>query len=356
MKNKMKKAATTQIGESVQTDAAPAQSQPTTAPDGTTTGNAPVVAGAEAIATTSQSIAVAETQVTPEGGTVASATVPNSPSLAPETPLELLPLDSALSALGVKPKIADMTEDELFTCYKQSVELGYGLRKVTLAVYDEIIERYKTYKKDRPVDCPTVEEAFRRRGLVYGTIRSQISREKTRREEDAKFFAAVKAQASTGNIHGLDVTDNDLPVGTKVILGDGTKGQVLTAGEKTAPDAEPSYEVVTEEGTSVQVKRGDLITLAEKEAAKAAAKAAKDAAKNTPEAQKKAEEKETARVVAAAAKEDAALKSAEFYKEQYFQLLSLINAAPRRKPSRASSVLHDPQESPDCPPSRLFAR
>ena len=82
-------------------------------------------------------------------------------------------------------------------------------------------------------------------------------------------------------------------------------GASLTTGEGNAPDSEPSFEVVTEEGTAVQVKRGELITLAEKKAAKTAAKAAKEAAKNTPEARKKAEEKETARIAAAAAKEDA---------------------------------------------------
>ena len=189
---------------------------------------------------------------------------------------------------------------------------------------------------------PTVEEAFKQRGLNYHTVYSAIQREKDRRAEDAQFFAAIKAEQSTKNIHGVDVTDNDLPLGTKVILGDGTKGQVLTAGEKTGSEAEPSFEVVTEEGTSVQVKRGDLITLAEKEAAKAAAKAAKEAAKNTPEAQKEAEEKETARIAAAAAKEDAALKSADFYKEQYFQLLSLINAAPKgMTPAEFAQTVND---------------
>jgi hypothetical protein len=58
MNNKIKKAATKQIDESVQTDAAPAQPQPPTTPDGTTTGNAPAVVCADATTTTAQSIAV----------------------------------------------------------------------------------------------------------------------------------------------------------------------------------------------------------------------------------------------------------------------------------------------------------
>jgi alkylated DNA repair dioxygenase AlkB len=55
MKNKTTKTAVAQIGESVLTDAAPAHTQPTTMPDGTTSRNAPVLVGAGATATTSQS-------------------------------------------------------------------------------------------------------------------------------------------------------------------------------------------------------------------------------------------------------------------------------------------------------------
>jgi hypothetical protein len=92
---------------------------------------------------------------------------------------------------------------------------------------------------------------------------------------------------------------------------------------------------VTEEGTALQVKRGDLITLAEKEAEKAAAK-------NTPEAQKEAEEKETARIEAAAAKEDAALRSADFYKEQYSALVALVNNAPEEMtPAEFAQTVND---------------
>ena len=64
---------------------------------------------------------------------------------------------------------------------------------------------------------PTVEEAFKLQGLCYKTVCSQIQREKDRRAEDAQFFDAIKAQSSTKTIHGLDITDDDLPaVGTKV--------------------------------------------------------------------------------------------------------------------------------------------
>jgi hypothetical protein len=340
-----KKAATAQNGESIQTNAVSDQSQLPTAPDGAAAGNAPVAAGAEASTTRSQSITAAETQLAtpvPMDGTFANAKVPaNSQGLAVQPPIAPLPADEARTFLGVKPDIKDMTLDEKFTCLKQCFAYGYGVRKVLCEVFESIRAEFKTYAKNR-ADMPTVEEAFKQRGLNYHTIYSAIQREKDRRAEDAQFFAAITAQASDKNIHGLDVTDDDLLLGTKVILADGTKGQVLTAGEKTGSEAEPSFEVVTEEGTSVQVKRGDLITLAEKEAAKVAAKAAKEAAKNTPEAQKEAEQKETARIAAAAAIEDTALKSADFYKEQYFQLLSLINAAPKEMtPAEFAQTVND---------------
>ena len=300
-----KKAATAQNGESILTNAASDLQLPT-APDGAAAGTAPVAAGAEASTTLSQSVTAAEIQLAtpaPTDGTFAIAKVPVPTAPAVQRPIVPLPANQALVFLGVKPDIKDMTLDEKFACLKQCFAYGYGVRKVLCEVFEAIRTEFKTYVKDRE-GLPTVEEAFKLRGLNYHTIYSAIQREKDRRAEDAQFFAAIKAEQSTKNVHGVDITDDDVPVGTQVVLSDGTKGQVLTAGEKKAPDSEPSLEVVTEEGTAVQVKRGELITLAEKEAAKAAAKAAKKAAKNTPEARKEADEKETARIAAAVAEED----------------------------------------------------
>jgi len=301
-------------------------------------GNAPSATGVGATTTKSQSITAAKTQVAtpaPAGGTSANAEVPaNSQVLAAQPPIVALSANEALTFLGVKPDIKDMTLDEKFTCLKQCFAFGYGVRKVLCEVFESIRAEFKTYKKDR-AGMPTVEEAFKQRGLDYKTVYSAIQREKDRRAEDAQFFAAIKAEQSTKNIHGVDITDNDLPVGTKVILSDGTKGQVLTAGDKAAPGAELSFEVVTEEGTAVQVKRGGLVTLAEKEAEKAAKKAARE---SDPEAEKK----KTDRIAAAAAKEDAALKSADLYKEQYFSLVALINGAPKEMtPAEFAQTVND---------------
>jgi hypothetical protein len=301
------------------------------APDGAAAGTSPAVARAEATTMQPQFITVAETQLgasAPIGGTFANAKVPVSPAPAVQSPIVPPPANQVLAFLGVKPDIKDMTLDEKFACLKQCFAYGYGVRKVLCEVFEAIRAEFKTYAKDR-AGRPTVEEAFKQRGLNYHTIYSTIEREKDRRAEDAQFFAAIKAEQPMKNIHGVDVTEDDLPVGTKVVFSDGSKGRVLAASDKKSPDSEPSFEVVTEEGTTVQAKRGDLITLAEKKAANAAAKAAKEAAKTAPEAQKRAEEKETARIAAAAAEEDAKLKSSDFYKGQYFQLLSLINAAPK---------------------------
>src|ERR1039458_3716332 len=197
MNNKIKKAATVQNGESVQTDAATAQPQPPTTPDGTTTGNAPVLVGSEATTTQSQSITAAETQLAAPAsldGTFANAKVPdNSQALAVQPPIVPLPANEALTFLGVKPDIRDMTLDEKFACLKQCFAFGYGVRKVLCEVFESIRAEVKTYAKDRK-GMPTVEEAFKQRGLNYKTVYSAIQREKDRRAEDAQFFAAIKAE------------------------------------------------------------------------------------------------------------------------------------------------------------------
>ncbi|MGA8343378.1 MAG: hypothetical protein WB781_15710, partial [Candidatus Sulfotelmatobacter sp.] len=206
MSHKITKAATAQIDESVQTDAAPAQPQLPTTPDGTTTGNDPVEAGTEATTTRSQSIPAAETQLAtpaPMDGTFAIAKVPVSPAPAVQPPIVPLSAEETLTFLGVKPDIKDMTLDEKFACLKQCVAYGHGLRKVLCEVFEAIRAEFKTYAKDR-AGMPTVEEAFKQRGLNYHTIYSAIQRENDRRAEDAQFFAAIKAEQSTSNIHGVD--------------------------------------------------------------------------------------------------------------------------------------------------------
>lgn len=106
-----------------------------------------------------QSIAAAETQVAtpaPTNGTSANAELPaNHQALAAQPPIVPLPANEALTFLGVKPDIKDMTLEEKFTCLKQCFTYNYGLRKVLCEVFESIRAEFKTYKKDR-AGMPTV--------------------------------------------------------------------------------------------------------------------------------------------------------------------------------------------------------
>lgn len=204
-------------------------------------------------------------------GTFANAKVPSdSQTLTEQPPIVPLSANETLALLGVKP-INDMTLDEKFACLKQCFACGYGVRKILVEVFDSIVAEHKTYAKDRK-GMPTVQEAFKQRGLNYQTVYSAIRRETERRTEDAKFFAELMAQTSTNNIHGLEVTDDDLPpVGEKVVDEDGRRAVVLTHG--VADGGGKTVEVVYEDNGTTEIKKvGSLVRLAEVLAAKAAAK------------------------------------------------------------------------------------
>lgn len=207
----------------------------------------------------------------PVNGTFANAKVSTSLAPAVPTPIVPLPANEALAFLGVKPDIKDMTLDEKFACLKQCFSYGYGVRKVLCEVFEAIRAEFKTYTKDR-AGMPTVEEAFRQRGLNYHTVYSTIEREKVRCAQDAMFFAEIKAKAFTTNRNGIET---DLPpVSEPVVVEDGRRAVVLRhcetdTGSKTA---EVLYE---DDGTSEIKKAESLVTVAEVKAAKAAARAAR---------------------------------------------------------------------------------
>lgn len=271
----------------------------------------------------------------PTAGTFANAKLPeDSQGIAVQRAIMPLPVNEALIFLGVKPDIKDMTLEEKFTCLKQCFAYGYGLRKVLCEIFESIRAEFKTYNKDRG-DVPTVEEAFKERGLNYHTIYSGIRREKIRRAEDAEFFALVQAQQATGNVHGVAITDNDLPpVNTSVVVKGGRQAIVVTQG--TADGGGKTVEVIyKDDSTSEIVKASDLVTLADLLAAKAAGAKDKNA-KGTKE------EADMARIAATAAKEDDALKSSDFYANQYFALVALINAAPKEMtPAEFTHTVND---------------
>ena len=233
---------------------------------------APAVACVEATFEQSQSIPAAETQLAtpaPMDGTSAGAEVLSDSEV--QRPIAPLTVKKALTFLGVMPDIKDMTIDEKFNCLKQCFAYGYGFRKVSCRVFESICSEFKTYAKHRG-EMPTVEEAFKQRGLNYKTVYSAIQREKDRCIADAQFFAEIRAEAWTTNIHGMDA---DLPpVGEKVVVEDGRKAFVLAhcvtdGGTKTA---EVLYE---DDGTSEIKKATNLITVGKFRAAKAAARAAR---------------------------------------------------------------------------------
>jgi hypothetical protein len=274
MQTNTNKSTTAQNGESVQTDAGPAQPLPRTAPDGTSSGSDAVVSGEGATFARPQPIRAAETQVATSApaGTSAKAEVPSdSQALAAVLPITPLPAKGALAFLGVKPNIKDMTLDEKFACLKQCFAYGYGIRRIQVEVFASIVAEFKTYAKDRK-GMPTVEEGFKQRGLNYKTIYSAIQREKERLTEDAKFFAEIKTQASTKNVRGLEPTGNNLPpVGEKVVVEDGRTALVLAHGTQHAPGGNLSVEIVYEDdGTSEVRKAGSLVPLADVLAAKKA--------------------------------------------------------------------------------------
>lgn len=188
----------------------------------------------------------------------------------------------ALTFLGTKPKIIEMTLDEKFACLKQCLTLGYGLRKVMCEVFEAIRSEVKTYKKNR-AGMPTVEEAFKRRGLDYKTIHSQIEREKKRRYEDAQFFAELKKIGSSNNGVLGTTTDDLLPIGTKVIEDTGRRGVIIA---HNVTDLGKSTEIMYgDDGTTGTKAPDNIFSLANfkagKEAARSTAKRGRPEPKST---------------------------------------------------------------------------
>lgn len=162
MQTKTNKAATTQYGESVQTDAVPAQSQPRTAPDGTTAGNSPAAAGAEAMITKTPSITVALTNVgrqrLADAGTDAGTIVP--------------PLNQ-----GIISKLSDSDLISACKCQFRVTDSSYSLfqrdKELLGAIYDEMVDRFRdeNLKGEKRDGKPTLRQAFALAGWNYDAAR-----------------------------------------------------------------------------------------------------------------------------------------------------------------------------------------
>jgi hypothetical protein len=148
-----------------------------------------------------------------------------------------------------------------------------------------------------------------------------MSRYRQRIEEDEELFREAQ-RLSTANIHGLEITDDDLPTftpmfktGDEVATVNGNIGRFLKYGEKNAPGTEPSCDVEID-GVSTHFKsQSSLVLLADKLKAQ--------------EERKKKDEKAAERAAARAAREDAAALSDNFYAMQFFNLIDQINTAPK---------------------------
>jgi hypothetical protein len=162
MQTKTNTAATTQNGESVQTDAVPAQSQPRTAPDGTTAGNSPAAVGAEAMITKTPSITVALTNIgrqRPADARTDPGTI--VPPLNPGT----------ISKLSDNDLIAACKSQ--FRVTNSSYSLFQRDKELLGAIYDEMVDRFRdeNLKGEKRDGKPTLRQAFGLAGWNYDAAR-----------------------------------------------------------------------------------------------------------------------------------------------------------------------------------------
>jgi hypothetical protein len=169
MHNNINKAATAQTGESVQTNAAPVQSQLPTAPDGSTTAEtASAAASAEAVTTDPQSIAAEETNV---------ATSQSATSVAQPKQEILLPTSDAVSLKDITIEQArSLGTDQLIEECRQRADLVFKSQRRLYrdasnldVVYEEMVERFRdqNLKGDDRDGKPTLKQAFKKAGWSY---------------------------------------------------------------------------------------------------------------------------------------------------------------------------------------------
>ena len=225
MKNDQSNAATAQNGESAQTNAAPAQSQPPTTPDGTTAETVSAAAGAEASTTRSQSIAAPKTHprtpsrvdaVTNSAGTIVPAEFRFT-----ETPYE--PTDNVTGE-----ELSTLSQDDLLTGLKKQysrtrnshAQFGRDLA-VLVAFYDAVVARYSNERlsKGRNGEL-TLREAFFSVGWNYEAARKMKQR----------YNASMAALPS----YAPAPKPLQLAEGDKVKAGDGTEGTVENVHESAA--------------------------------------------------------------------------------------------------------------------------
>lgn len=173
MQTKTEAPATAQNGESVQTDAAPAQPQSRTTQDGATVGTDPAVPGAEATTTISQSIAVtAKNTHAPSTALAAGATA--TLAIWDNVPNSQTPDLTVLSSLSF---------DDLLSAAKKMWKFGRMTHDVVVAVFRQIMDRYDGRQSTPPP--MKVEAAFASIGVNYEAARKMVYRDRKKRDLEA---------------------------------------------------------------------------------------------------------------------------------------------------------------------------
>jgi hypothetical protein len=173
MQTKTNKAATAQNGESVQTDAAPAQPQPRTTPDGSTAGADPAVQSAAATTAISQSIA-ASAKNTPAPSTASGTGSTTALAIWDNVPNTQVPDLTNLSSLSF---------DDLLSAAEKMWKFGRMTHDVVVAIFRQIMDHYDGRQATRPP--MKVEEAFASIGVNYEAARKMVYRDRKKRELEA---------------------------------------------------------------------------------------------------------------------------------------------------------------------------
>jgi hypothetical protein len=199
-----------QNGESALTDAVLAQPQPTEAPNGVTTGNASVAAGAkEATTTRSQSIAAnsdhfaKSSQAQPNGKKRRASVAAQQKSSADN--LEVAPAGMFASADysgHTDEELHNATVSALAAYMQKREEADAYAYDILVPALNQIIQRYKQQGRAKPYrlnGCPTVEGYFDSIGLNYSTVRSWKSRAQQRLLQAATDAGTKPAPGNTSD-------------------------------------------------------------------------------------------------------------------------------------------------------------
>jgi hypothetical protein len=195
MQTKTEEAATTQNGESVETDAAPAQPVSRTTPDGSAVGTDPGAECTEATTTISQSTAV-NAESTSVSLTASGVGTTTALAIWDNVPNTQAPDLTVLSSLSF---------NDLLSAAKKMWKFGRMTHDIVVAIFRQIIVRYDGRQATRPP--MKVEEAFASIGVNYEAARKMVYRDRKKRELEAIAASLHLPTASTPTTSIFHVDD-----------------------------------------------------------------------------------------------------------------------------------------------------